>query len=382
MGKLTIKRKPLNGRIHALLGAVESICPLHLAADWDNVGLIAGALEWPAIRVMLAIDLTDAVAREALKKRANALVVYHPPIFKGITKITAAAESPTTILAELLAARISIVSVHTALDAAVGGTNDALLDSFDVVERCPLEPVISADQEFKLAVFVPAAELNRMRAALAAAGAGQIGSYSECSFAIAGQGSFRGDETTNPTIGRKQRLELVDEYRLEIVVPRRRLAQVVRALHAAHSYEEPAFDLYPLQKVEQRGAVGMGRIGTLRKPQTGRALLRRLAGAVDLSAATVVGELNRTYSTVVAAAGSFPVRELSTRPEALVLTGEIKHHDALQLAKAGVTAVCLGHDRSERPGLARLRERLAKALPGVRFELSKADVSPMQALKK
>ena len=242
--------------------------------------------------------------------------------------------------------------------------------------------MMTSDQLYKLVVFVPAAELEWLRANLAAVGAGRIGAYSECGFAIAGRGSFRGDETTHPTVGRRQQLETVDELRLEMVVPRSRLAAVVRALYASHSYEEPAFDLYPLDEIAGRASVGMGRIGALRKPETGRTLLRHIGRVVDLSAATVVGELDRRFASVVAAAGSFPVRDLMVDAAALVLTGELRHHDALQLAKEGVTAICLGHDRSERPGLARLRERLAEALPGMWFELSKADVSPMRPVTR
>lgn len=370
------KPRPL---VRDLLRAVEAVAPLRLAADWDNVGLIAGRPEWPARTVLAAIDLTDAVARQALRARADALLLYHPPIFKGVKRITPNAEAPTSLLPDLLAARMSLIAVHTALDAAAGGTNDVLLDAFDIVERYPLSHLMIESLSYKLVVFAPPADVERLRAALSAAGAGVIGAYSECSFALEGSGSFRGSETTNPVIGRKGRLEFVDETRVEMVVPRAAIGPVVRALYAAHRYEEPAFDLYPVHSLAQRANAGMGRVGVLRKPQPGGALLAALAKIADLSRATKVGEIERRFTSVTAAAGAFGVSHF-TNADSLVLTGEFKHHDALELVKRGVSAVHMGHDASERPGLRTLVDRMKSLLPATRLTLAAADVSPFQPL--
>jgi dinuclear metal center YbgI/SA1388 family protein len=363
-----------------VLAAVSALAPFEYAADWDNVGLLAGRPEWPARRVLLAIDLTDKVAREALRKRTDALVLYHPPILKGIRSITPEASCPTTLLPDLLAARVALIAVHTALDAAVGGTNDVLLDVFTPVKRYALEPLVHHDRQYKLVVFVPARELDRLRRALAAAGAGVIGHYSQCSFELAGRGTFRGDATTHPTVGRKQVLEHADETRLEMVVPREHLGPVVRALYATHSYEEPAFDLYPLHEAAGRGAVGMGRVGLLARPQRGTQLVARLRRHVDLSAALVVGDLKRRFRSVTAAAGTFGTQAFRD-PDSLVVTGEFKHHDALELQRRGVTAVHLGHYASERPVLNLLRTWLRTSLPALRLGIAASDRAPLVPLK-
>lgn len=363
----------------ALLQALNEIAPLRYAPDWDNVGLLAGRGEWRVRRVLLAIDLTDAVAREALDGRFDAVLAYHPPIFKGIRRVTPDGEGPTTLLADLLAQRVSVLAVHTALDLAVGGTNDVLLDRFDPVSRRPLEPLVEQGPTYKLVVFVPPQQADGLRAALSAAGAGVIGHYSECSFGLRGAGTFRGDETTRPTVGRRQTLETVDELRMEMVVPRGRLADVVRALYASHSYEEPAFDLYPLHELPRRGSMGWGRVGSLRRPRTGHELIAMIREQVDLSVAVVVGDLSRSFASVTVAVGSPGVGNLRD-PASLVLLGECKHHDALQLVRRGVTAVCLGHDRSERAGLRALAERLAQRLAGVAFVQARSDVPVAQPL--
>lgn len=363
-----------------VLAALAALAPLEYAAEWDNVGLLAGRSEWPARRGLLAIDLTDGVAHEALRKRADVLVVYHPPIFKGIRSVTPAAACPTTLLPDLLAARVSIVALHTALDAAVGGTDDVLLDIFAPARRYPLEPLVHEDRHYKLVVFVTPREVDRLRRALAAAGAGVIGHYTECSFELGGRGTFRGDETTHPTVGRKQVLEHADEVRLEMVLPRDRLSPVVRALYAAHSYEEPAFDVYPVHEPAGRGAAGMGRVGVLRRPQRGTDLVARLGRRVDLSCALVVGNLKRRFQSVTAAAGAVGVRAFRD-PDSLVLTGEFKHHDALELQRRDVTAVHLGHYASERPVLDWLRTWLRKSLPAVRLEIAASGRAPFSPLR-
>ena len=98
----------------------------------------------------------------------------------------------------------------------------------------------------KLVVFVPEEALDAVRDAVFAAGAGRIGNYERCSWYTEGTGTFLGGEAAHPTVGERGREERVPELRLETVYPAAREAEVVEALRAAHPYEEPAFDLYPL----------------------------------------------------------------------------------------------------------------------------------------
>ena len=84
------------------------------------------------------------MADEALRTRCDLLVAYHPPIFKGLHAIVPDASGPTARLPDLLRAGVSVIALHTALDAAAGGTNDVLLDCFELAERRPLEPLAHA----------------------------------------------------------------------------------------------------------------------------------------------------------------------------------------------------------------------------------------------
>lgn len=372
-------RRAVRATVGDVCDALDAFAPFRDAAEWDNVGLLAGRREWQARRALTAIDLTDDVAREALAKKIDTLVVYHPPIFKGIKSITPDADTPTTLLPDLLAAPVAIIALHTAFDHAVGGINDLLLDSFELSSREPLVPTVRTDDGYKLVVFVPAAEVERLREALAAAGAGVIGNYTHCSYELSGQGTFFGDETTRPAVGRKLALERVDETRLEMAVPAARAAEVVRALYANHSYEEPAFDLYPTARIVHGARSGSGRVGRLKRATRGSELLRKLGETVDLSLAMSVGNLKRRFTSVTAAAGSYGVRAFRD-VDSLVLTGEFSHHDALNLQRRTITAVRLDHYASEQPLLAVVRRRLSRAVRGLSVSVSRKDRSPFRRL--
>ncbi len=101
----------------------------------------------------------------------------------------------------------------------------------------------------KLVVFVPPEALDAVRDAVFAAGAGRLGDYERCSWYTEGTGTFFGGESTSPSVGEAGQEERVPELRLETVYPVEREAEVVEALRAAHPYEEPAFDLYPLAEL-------------------------------------------------------------------------------------------------------------------------------------
>ena len=123
--------------IRDLESAMNEIAPPSLAAEWDNVGLLIGDRADPLRRVLLCIDLTPVVLAEAVSAKAQAVVAYHPPIFKPVTKITAQA-SP--VVHQAIRAGVAVYSPHTALDVVPGGTNDVLADVLGLCETSPIEP--------------------------------------------------------------------------------------------------------------------------------------------------------------------------------------------------------------------------------------------------
>lgn len=99
----------------------------------------------------------------------------------------------------------------------------------------------------KLAVYVPLSHADAVRQAVGDAGAGCIGNYSHCSFSVRGQGRFKPNEQADPFIGEAGRLEAVEEERIEVLVLRAIVKDVIAAMRQVHPYEEVAFELYPVE---------------------------------------------------------------------------------------------------------------------------------------
>ncbi len=103
---------------------------------------------------------------------------------------------------------------------------------------------------FKIVIYVPESSGDAVRSAMGEAGAGRIGNYDHCSFSVKGTGRFRPLDGASPAIGSIGRLESVEEERIETVCGEDRLKGVLKAIRAAHPYEEPAIDVYPIEMVE------------------------------------------------------------------------------------------------------------------------------------
>jgi dinuclear metal center YbgI/SA1388 family protein len=356
-------------------GVLEKLAPVCLAQDWDNVGLLAGDRSSFVSRAMLCIDLTPDVADEAIKRDVNLIVAYHPPIFKPINRLVWPGHDTSATVFRCLRKGIAIYSTHTALDAADGGTNDCVAEMCGIVQSEPIEYAETKEAMCKVVVFVPADCVDAVADAMHEAGAGRIGEYERCSFRIPGVGTFRGSDTTTPAIGETGQYETVGEIRLESLTPRRAVPEVVQAIRNTHSYEEPAVDVYPLAGEPVRG---IGRVGTLAKPVALAVLARRLKKAARARFTQFVGEPETMVSRAiicVGAAGSLPFG-MSLSREDVVITGEMRHHDALTVSRRGCSAIVLGHWSSERPVLESFAERMHERLPGVTVMISEDDIEP------
>jgi dinuclear metal center YbgI/SA1388 family protein len=357
---------------------LESIAPPALAQSWDNVGLLAGDLSAKVSRLMLCIDLTPGVVDEAIEQNIDLIMAYHPPIFKPISSLRVPSRGTDEAVFHCIRRGIAIYSMHTALDAAPGGSNDVLAGLCGIKSAEPFEPVEKPrGKEYKLVVFVPPAEVDKVAEAMFEAGAGRIGDYSHCSFRLPGQGTFWGGESTRPTIGQAGRLERVDEIRLEAVVPEKDLPGVISAMVRAHSYEEPAYDIYPLKP---RPVHGIGRYGLLPKVTTLLRLARKLKKATGAARVQIVGRPDQQIEravVAVGAAGSLPLSR-EPGPRDVIVTGEIRHHDALKMKCLGCSAIALGHWVSERPCLDMLLKKIKAEKPEIHLHLSKNDADPFR----
>src|SRR5262249_7690228 len=196
-------------------------------------------------RIMTCLTVTPESAAEAISQSAELIVSHHPILFRPIKQLTT--DSPEgRMLLGLIQAGAAVFSLHTAFDDTAEGINESIADRLGIIDLKPLR-LRPGNQQFKVVVFVPDADLGRVSDAIFSAGAGQIGQYGQCSFRLAGTGTFFGSDATNPTIGQKGRREEVAEWRLEVICPERQVDAIVAAMCRVHSYEEPAFDVYPLR---------------------------------------------------------------------------------------------------------------------------------------
>jgi len=334
--------------------------PIRRAADWDNVGLLLGSNDAPATSIFTCLTVTPEVVNQAVAAGAQLIVSHHPILFRAVKNLSTS-NAEGRLLAPLLRAGIAVYSPHSAFDDGPGGINDDLADRLELIGLRPLRPH-PPEEVFKLVVFVPEPDLGKVSEALFAAGAGRIGNYRECSFRTSGTGTFFPTDGSNPTVGERGRREEVAELRLEVVLQKHLVDVAVRALRAAHSYEEPAFDLIP---VELPATLGSGRIGRLPQPLPLLELVERAKAKLDAACVQFVGDPERRISTVAlacGAAGEYLQDAIRAGADAF-LTGEVRFHDGLAAEAASIALILPGHFATERPAVVRLAERLALAFP-------------------
>ncbi len=343
-----------------LVAAVDRLAPFALAESWDNVGLLLGDQTAPVERVLVALDASDAVLAEAERLGAGALLTHHPLLFKGAERLTARTRHGQLVL-RLAAGRRALVAAHTNLDSAEGGLCDRLAR---MVGLSHLEPLRAGTGEpvCKIVVFVPEADLAAVQSAAFDAGAGRIGEYTECSYRTAGTGTFRPGDAANPTVGERGEPSEVPELRLEMLVPKAALGAVVAAAVRAHSYEEPAIDVYPLEP--SASPAGLGRIGRLEKPIPAAALADEVKRAVRATAVGLAGEADAPVKTaaVVTGSGSGMVGAVLKAGVDAFITGELKMHEVQDLSAAGIAVVLGGHYETERVPMEAWAPDLAAAL--------------------
>jgi dinuclear metal center YbgI/SA1388 family protein len=363
-------------RLSDLVTVLNDIAPTRNAESWDNVGLLAGDPAQDVSKVMLTIDYTDDVANEARTAGCDVVVTYHPPIFEAVKRMTAG-----SLVFDAIRRGVALYSPHTALDVVDGGTNDMLADVLGLPAdgRSPLRLAQTKASQYKLVTFVPEKDADRVSQALFDAGAGRIGAYTQCSFVTRGTGTFFGEEgKTSPAVGHSGRLERAEELRVETVVPLSKAEAVIRALRRSHPYEEPAFDLNQLAAPPE--GLGQGRIGRFERPVERRELFERIRRGLELNHFLIAGSTDGpvTRAAVCAGACGDLLNDALTQKAELYLTGEMRHHDALRAARAGMTVVCVLHSNSERAVMKRLKARLEEKLPALQVLLSRSDRDPFE----
>ncbi|HHV15865.1 MAG TPA: Nif3-like dinuclear metal center hexameric protein [Gelria sp.] len=328
-----------------IMTLLEEEFPLYLAEDWDNSGLQIGSSDKKVDRILIALDLDPFILKQAVEQQVDMIITHHPLFFKPVKNINYA--SPVgKMIKTLVSADITVYSAHTNLDAAAGGLNQALAERLGLVDIEPLYPA-SREALLKLVVFVPATHLEEVRAAVCAVGAGYIGEYSDCTFRVRGTGTFRPGQDTNPFIGKTGQLEEVDEFRLETIIYEHDLKKVLKSMHQAHPYEEVAYDLY---RLENEGRVfSPGRKGCLAQEISLQDYALQVKELLGVKSLRVVGDLDSMVKNVavISGSGASLIDRVMGQDIDLLVTGDLKYHEAKDAEAVGLKVIDAGHQGTE-----------------------------------
>lgn len=355
--------KPTVGDVIAVM---ENIAPRSWAESWDNVGLQAGDTGACADVILLALEITEDVVNEAAEKRAGLIITHHPLYLKPPARITGESGIGRLMLS-IIRAGIAHYAAHTNLDKSAWGPDAALCALLGLTGVRPLA-VETGDRWYQLTTFCPVESAIAVRDALFDAGCGHTGAYSRCGYSVEGTGTFLPGGGTHPHTGTPGALSEVREARIEVIVPKSNAGRAVAAVSAAHPYEEPVIDLYPIE-VPQRG-IGTGRIGVLPEPMPVSALSAKVKSLLRAPFITVGGEEDKIVERLALCAGAGEDLALDALKAGadVFLTGEIKHHDLLDIGREGLPVLAAGHYFTEAPAMALLAEAVRKEMATAGYE--------------
>lgn len=330
----------------AVIYELEKLAPPWLAETWDNSGLQVGEYDQEVRGILVALELDEEAVNQALAEGLNLIITHHPFLFQPVRRIDTG-KSSGALMAKVIKNDLTVYSAHTNLDAAALGLNQFIAEELNLQNIRPLGTYKKAPL-YKLVVFTPATHAEEVREAVAAAGAGHIGRYSDCSFSTSGTGAFRPLEGSHPFIGQKGQLEKVDEVRLETVVPGNLVDQVVKAMLAAHPYEEVAYDLYLL--AQEGDKYSMGRIGELPRPVNLETLALLVKERLGLGHLRTAGKLQAEIRRVgvISGSGGSMFKEAAQAGCDVLITGDVKYHEARSALEMGMAIIDAEHDGLEK----------------------------------
>ncbi|MGH3552617.1 MAG: Nif3-like dinuclear metal center hexameric protein, partial [Mycobacterium sp.] len=349
-------------RLADVIDVLDEAYPPRLAQSWDSVGLVCGDPDDALGSVTIAVDATAAVVDDV--PDAGLLLAHHPLLLRGVDTV-AASTAKGALVHRLIRSGRSLFTAHTNADSASPGVSDALAHALGLTVEAVLAPLPAVADLDKWVIFVPSEHADSVRAAVFAAGAGEIGDYSQCSWSVTGIGQFLPGDGAAPAIGNVGAVERVVEDRVEVVAPAWARRQVLSAMRAAHPYEEPAFDIVAL--TPPPADVGLGRICALPQPESLRAFVSRVSAGLPQTSWGVraAGDPEMPVSRVAVCGGAGDSL-LDTAAAAGVqayVTADLRHHPADEHCRASeVALIDVAHWASEYPWCDQAAEVLRSAL--------------------
>ncbi|WP_257658603.1 Nif3-like dinuclear metal center hexameric protein [Parapedobacter lycopersici] len=361
-------------RLDVLTSYLESLAPLAYQESYDNSGLLVGSPDREVHHALVSLDCTEAVVDEAIRLGCDLIISHHPIVFRGLKRFNGSNYVERVII-KAIKHDIAIYAIHTNLDNVAGGVNGKIAERLGLRQTQILLP--KGDLLNKLVVFVPVDHATAVREALFAAGAGDIGKYDACSFNVAGYGTFRAGEGTQPFVGQQGELHREEETRVEVIYPSDRQQAVLKSLFETHPYEEVAYDSYRLQN--HHPLVGSGLIGQLEQPMDEMDFLgllkEKLAATVIRHTALRGQPIARV--AVCGGAGGFLLKPAIRAGADAFVTADYKYHEFFD-AEGKTVIADVGHFESEQFTQQLLLEIIQKKFPTFAVRLTGIDTNPIK----
>lgn len=362
--------------IQHIVEALEAWAHPSLQESYDNAGLLTGEGSTICSGVLITLDCTEAIIDEAIERGCNLVVAHHPPIFKGLKRLTGRTYVERTII-KAIRMGVAIYAIHTNLDNVITGVNKIIAGRLGLQNLSILDPKREVLQS--LTFFVPKENTQEVLSAMYAAGAGQVGNYDHCSFRVAGTGTFRPNEEANPTIGEQGEDESVAEDRVEVIIPNYLAGKVMQAMRHAHPYEEVAYFMHRLENTHQE--YGSGMVGTLAEPMEPMAFLQHVkermqAGCVRY---TALPDKPVERIAICGGAGSFLLHKAIAAGADVFISADFKYHEFFD-AEQRIIIADIGHYESECFTKDLIYERLSEKFSNIALYQSAIRTNPISYL--
>lgn len=362
--------------IKEITNYLESIAPIAYQESYDNSGLLVGNPETKLKNVLITLDVTEDVVKEAVREKCNLIIAHHPIVFSGLKKITGK-NYVERVLISAIKNDIAIYAIHTNLDNIHIGVNKKLCDKIGVSNAKILSPKNQLLK--KLYTFIPVDFHEAVSQAVFDAGGGNIGNYSEAGFSSEGKGTFKGNEKSNPRMGKKGVREEVNERKFETIFPAYLESKIIQALRKSHPYEEVAYDIVSLSNEHQQ--VGSGMVGNLSKPMTELdflKLVKRKLNARGIRYTKLSGK-PVTRVAVCGGAGRFLLKDAIAAGAQVFITADFKYHDFFD-AEDKIVVIDAGHFETEQFTVELLEDFILEKFPIIAPRLSKTITNPINYL--
>ena len=360
--------------IKQVIDTLEELAPLNYAEDFDNVGLLVGNAKNELSGILVTLDTLENVVEEAIAKKCNLIVSFHPIIFGGLKKITGSNYVQRVVI-KAIKHDIAIYSMHTALDNCNKGVNAKICEVLGLQDTSILIPQKGTIR--KLTTYVPKVNADALKTALFQAGAGNIGNYSNCSFTVDGIGSYQANAGANPYLGKIGETHYEDESQISVTYGRANEQKILKALFNNHPYEEVAYEIQTLENKNQN--IGMGMVGNLEKSMDEEEFFEFLKKKMNVSCIRHSDFLGKKIKKValLGGSGSFAISAAIAANADIFVTSDLKYHQFYE-AEGKILLADIGHYETEQFTKNLLVDYLTKKIPNFAVSLSESKTNPIK----